>query len=147
MKLAWMVLSGRESQVREASARLELIADTYLSLNAPIQHAARELLDEREMVQRQIMARVRTNLAVLDSLLASSDCRRLDVEGGWYAVVRVPVTRSDEDLAVDLLERDGVIVHPGHFFDFHQDGYVVLSLITPEEDFAEGVRRLLKRVA
>jgi aspartate/methionine/tyrosine aminotransferase len=147
MKLAWMVLSGPEALLRMTSARLELIADTYLSVNAPIQHAAREFLDQRHDIQRQLMTRVRTNLAQLDVQLADSDCRRLSVEGGWYAVLRVPVTRSDEELAIELLEHDGVIVHPGHFFDFHQDGYVVVSLITPEEDFARGVQLLLKRVA
>ena len=146
MKLAWMVMSGPEQRVRAASARMELIADTYLSMNAPIQHAARELLDQRHTFQQQLMARVRKNLTVLDSQLASSDCRRVDVEGGWYAVVRVPVTRSDEELAVELLERDAVIVHPGHFFDFHQDGYIVVSLITPEAEFAEGLSRLLRRL-
>jgi alanine-synthesizing transaminase len=146
MKLAWMIISGPDVPMREASARLELIADTYLSMNAPIQHAARELLDQRHVFQRDLMTRVRHNLAALDAQLASSDCRRLDVEGGWYATVRVPVTRSDEDLAIELLERDSVIVHPGHFFDFHQDGYLVLSLITPASDFAEGVARLLERI-
>jgi alanine-synthesizing transaminase len=146
MKLAWMIISGPDVPMREASSRLELIADTYLSMNAPIQHAARELLDQRHTFQRELMTRVRHNLAALDAQLASSDCRRLDVEGGWYATVRVPVTRSDEDLAIELLQRDSVIVHPGHFFDFHHDGYLVLSLITPTNDFAEGVTRLLERI-
>jgi aspartate/methionine/tyrosine aminotransferase len=146
MKLAWMVISGPDDVVRDASARMELIADTYLSMNAPIQHAARELLDQRQAFQQELMSRVRRNLGALDAQLAGSDCRRLEVEGGWYAVIRAPVTRSDEELVVELLEREGVIVHPGHFFDFHQDGYVVVSLITPEPDFAEGIRRLLGRV-
>jgi aspartate/methionine/tyrosine aminotransferase len=146
MKLAWMALSGPETVLRDAAARLELIADTYLSMNAPIQHAAREFLEQRHDIQRQLIGRVRTNLAQLDGQLADSDCRRLTVEGGWYAVLRVPVTRSDEELAIELLEHDGVIVHPGHFFDFHQDGYVVVSLIPPEEDFTRGIQLLLKWV-
>jgi aspartate/methionine/tyrosine aminotransferase len=146
MKLAWMALSGPETVLRDAAARLDLIADTYLSMNAPIQHAAREFLEQRHDIQRQLIGRVRTNLAQLDAQLADSDCRRLTVEGGWYAVLRVPVTRSDEELAIELLEHDGVIVHPGHFFDFHQDGYVVVSLIPPEEDFTRGIQLLLKRV-
>jgi aspartate/methionine/tyrosine aminotransferase len=147
MKLAWMVLSGTEAKVRDASARMELIADTYLSMNAPIQHAARELLDQRKSFQPQLMSRVRVNFAELDRQLTTSDCRRLELEGGWYAVLRVPVTRSDEDLAVELLQHENVIVHPGHFFDFHQDGYIVLSLITPEEEFAEGLQRVLRHVS
>jgi aspartate/methionine/tyrosine aminotransferase len=146
MKLAWMVISGRDAQVREASARMEVIADTYLSMNAPIQHATRDFLAQRHTLQQQMIARTRKNLAELDSQLANSDCRRLEVDGGWYATLRVPVTRSDEDLAVELLEQHGVIVHPGHFFDFHQDGYVVVSLITPEDEFREGVQRLLAHV-
>jgi alanine-synthesizing transaminase len=146
MKLAWMAMSGPDTVLREASARIEMIADTYLSMNAPIQHAARELLDQRRAIQPQLRARVGKNLDELDAQLGASDCRRLEVEGGWYAVVRVPVTRSDEELAVELLEREGVIVHPGHFFDFHQDGYLVLSLITPEDEFGEGVRRVLRHV-
>ena len=90
------------------------------------------------------MARVRSNLAELDRQLAGQKlCQRLELEGGWYAVLRVPVIRSDEQLAVQLLERESVIVHPGLFFDFHSDGYLVLSLITPQTIFAEGVRRIL----
>jgi aspartate/methionine/tyrosine aminotransferase len=146
MKLAWMVIGGPERLAHDASSRMEVIADTYLSMNAPIQHATRELLAQREITQRQLMSRVRRNLAELDGQLAASDVRRLEIEGGWYAVLRVPVTRSDEEMAVEFLERDHVIVHPGHFFDFHQDGHMVLSLITPEDDFAEGVRRVLSRV-
>ena len=80
------------------------------------------------------------NLAELDrQLAAQKTCQRLIVEGGWYAVLRVPVTQTDEELAVDLLRRKSVLVHPGHFYDFPSDGYLVLSLITPEEEFAEGI--------
>jgi len=91
-----------------------------------------------------VMARVRANLAELDRQLAGQKhCSRLEVEGGWYAVLRVPATRPDEDLALELLEKKGVYVHPGHFYDFPQDGNLVVSLITPEKNFAEGVKRLL----
>jgi len=90
------------------------------------------------------MARVRRNLAELDRQLAGQKSRgRLEVEGGWYAVLRVPATRSDEDFAIELLTTQGVYVHPGHFYDFADDGYLVVSLITPEQEFAEGTRRLL----
>ena len=147
MKLAWLIASGPEELKREALARLELIADTYLSPSAPIQHAAADFLEIRNAVQDQLMARVKANLAELDLRLTGQQlCQRLDVEGGWYAVLRVPVTRTDEQLAVELLEQQSVIVHPGLFFDFHSDGYLVLSLITPEAIFAEGVRRVLESV-
>ena len=76
-------------------------------------------------------------------LSAQSSCARLDMEGGWYAVVRVPATRSDEDVAIELLNAQGVYVHPGHFYDFPADGYLIVSLITPERDFNEGIKRLL----
>ena len=144
MKLAWLIASGPKELKKEALARLELIADTYLSPSAPIQHAAADFLEMRNAVQDQLMTRVRANLAELDLRLTGQQlCQRLEVEGGWYAVLRMPVTRTDEQLAVDILEQQSVVVHPGLFFDFHSDGYLVLSLITPEAIFAEGVRRVL----
>jgi aspartate/methionine/tyrosine aminotransferase len=97
----------------------------------------------RRAFQRQWMARVRKNLAELDrQLAAQKSCSRLRLEGGWYAVLRVPATRPDEELAIDLLTAKGVYVHPGHFYDFPADGYLIVSLITPERDFAEGARLL-----
>ncbi len=85
------------------------------------------------------MARVRANLAVLDAQLAQNQhVSRLVVEGGWYAVLRVPATRPDEELALELLEKHDVYLHPGHYYDFPKDGYLVVSLITPEQDFNEG---------
>lgn len=144
MKLAWLVGSGPKELKRDALARLEVIADTYLSPSAPIQHAAASFLESRGAIQRELMARVQANLTELDGQLAGQQlCHRLAVQGGWYAILRVPVTRTDEELAVELLERESVVVHPGLFFDFHSDGYLVLSLITPETDFAEGLRRVL----
>jgi alanine-synthesizing transaminase len=112
-------------------------------MNAPIQLAAPVLLKQRHGFQQQIMARVRQNLAELDSQLAGQTCSRLQTEGGWYAVLHVPATRSDEDLAIELLEKYDVQVHPGHFYDFPGDGYLVVSLITPEQGFVEGIRRVL----
>jgi len=147
MKLAWLVASGPKPVKREALARLEMIADTYLSLNAPIQLAAPVLLQARAAFQRQLMARMRTNLAELDAQIAKEKrFDRLNVEGGWYAVLRVPATRPDEELAIELLEKHDVYVHPGHFYDFPGDGYLVVSLITPEQDFHEGVARMLSAV-
>jgi alanine-synthesizing transaminase len=147
MKFAWLAVSGPEETKREALARLEMIADTYLSLNAPIQLAAPVLLQQRKQFQQQLMARVRTNLAELDSQLAEKQhVGRLAVEGGWYAVLHIPATRSDEELAIDLLEKHDVYLHPGHYYDFPGDGYLVVSVITPEQDFCEGMKRLLSAV-
>jgi alanine-synthesizing transaminase len=147
MKVAWIATTGPTAEVEAADARLEVVADTYLSMNAPIQWALPVLLEQRKSIQQQLLARVLGNLAELDRHLAAQKaCQRLNVEGGWYAVLRVPVTQTDEELAVDLLRRTSVLVHPGHFFDFPSDGYLVLSLITPEAQFAEGIGRLLEVV-
>jgi len=144
MKLAWIALSGPQDDVCEALPRLEVISDTYLSLNAPVQLAAAVLLEQRKKIQPQLMQRVRANLAELDQqLLRQKSCARLAIEGGWYSVLRVPVTRTDEDLAIELLDQCSVLVHPGHFYDFPSEGYLVLSLITPEQEFGEGISRLL----
>jgi alanine-synthesizing transaminase len=148
MKVAWIAVGGEEALKKEAMQRLEVIADTYLSMNAPIQGAIPAMLEERHGVQQQLMERVRGNLAELDSQLQRQKlCQRLQVEGGWYAVLRVPATRSDEEIAILLLQQTGVLVQPGHFYDFAADGYLVLSLITPSEQFAEGIKRLLTFVA
>jgi alanine-synthesizing transaminase len=147
MKVAWVVTSGPAAEVEPAQARLEVIADTYLSMNAPIQWAVPALLHQRKNIQQQLLDRVLGNLAELDRQLATQKtCQRLTVEGGWYAVLRVPVTQTDEELAVDLLRQKSVLVHPGHFYDFPSDGYLVLSLITLGAEFAEGVHRILEMV-
>ena len=147
MKLAWMVVNGPEHLRKEAHARLEIIADTYLSVNAPIQYALPELLKQKQRVQSQLFERIRANLGFLDAQLEPCrTVRRLKVEGGWYATLRVPAKNSDEELAIDLIEQAGVIVHPGHFYDFPQDGYLVVSLITPDCEFQTGILALLQMV-
>lgn len=143
MKLAWTVVSGPESPVQTAVERLEIIADTYLSPSTPVQLAFPKLLAHGSGLRTQLEKRIFANLGVLEHQLRESELLTvLDREGGWYAVLRVPVTRTDEDLAVALLERCGVLVHPGHFFNFPRDGFLVLSLIASEAQFQEGVRRL-----
>ena len=150
MKLAWIAVSGPVEQKSEALARLEIIADTYLSVGTPVQLAASALLGMRATFQRQVIHRVRSNLCQLDTQLENqsasnrqSTCNRLTYQGGWSAVLRVPALQSDEDVAISLLTKAGVCVHPGHFYDFPQPGYAVISLIVPEKEFAEGVRRVL----
>jgi alanine-synthesizing transaminase len=145
MKLGWIAVSGPASKASAAVERLEIIADTYLSVGTPVQLAAGTLLEQRNEVQPQLMQRVRVNLAELDKQLAGQQgCTRLEVEGGWYAVMRVPETRSDEDLAIELLQQCSVLVHPGHFYDFARDGHLVLSLIAREEEFREGIMRVMR---
>jgi len=137
-KLAWIRVSGPGR--REALEALELIADNFLSVATPVQVALPELLRLGTGICASISARTRTNLATLRAL-ASPAMQVLPVEGGWSAVVRVPRVMTDDELALALLDR-GVVVQPGYFFDFASDGYVVLSLLTREDVFAEGVRRL-----
>ena len=144
MKLAWVATSGPQEQASEAVARLEVIADTYLSMNAPIQLAAPALLGQRKTIQPLLLDRLRANLEEMDrQLLKQKACQRLSVEGGWNAVLRVPATQPDEDLAIDLLRKAGVLVHPGHFYDFAGEGYLVVSLITPPKEFREGMGRVM----
>lgn len=144
MKMSWIVTSG--PSVEEAMGRLEVIADTYLSVNAPVQFATPTLLTYRKQVQPLVLDRLRVNLEELDRQLSKQkSCARLHVEGGWYAVLRVPVTQSDEDLSIEILKKQSVLVHPGHFYDFTSDGYLVVSLITPAGKFREGISRVLDR--
>jgi len=143
MKLAWSIVSGPEALARAAVDRLEIIADTYLSPSTPVQLALPKFLALRHGLQAQLRQRIAANLSVLDEMLRESKClSRLDHEGGWYAILRAPATGTDEDLAVALVERAGVFVHPGHFFNFPKGGFLVLSLITAVEMFREGARRL-----
>jgi aspartate/methionine/tyrosine aminotransferase len=144
MKAAWLIAGGPERWKSEALARLEVIADTYLSVNAPVQLAMPGFLEQRHAFQKQVLERVRRNLAELDRQLgAQKACSRLKVEGGWCVAVRVPATRSDEEFAIELLNAHGVCVHPGHFYDFLSDGTLIVSLLAPEQVFAGGAKLLL----
>jgi alanine-synthesizing transaminase len=144
MKVAWLIATGPETLKQKAVARLEMIADTYLSMNTPMQLALSALLELRHDFQQQCIERTRNNLAQLDELLSTQKlCTRLDLEGGWYVVIKLPVTGGDNDFALELLSTHGVYVHPGHFYDFAADGYLVVSLITPEPAFATGTQALV----
>jgi alanine-synthesizing transaminase len=144
MKAAWLVVSGPQELKDKAKDRLEVIADTFLSMNAPVQLALPAFLSQGRAFQKQLMERVPRNLAGLDrELTLHKVCSRLEVEGGWYAILRVPATRSDEDLALALLAEKGVYVHPGHFYDFPSGGYLVVSLICEEREFKIGLQSLL----
>ena len=142
MKLGWVVVSGPDELVEAAMQRLEVIGDTYLSPSTPVQLALSEMLAIRGDLQMQMRQRICSNLNFLDLLLQQSSVDRLKREGGWYAVLRIPARGTDEDLAIELLRKCDVLVHPGNFFDFPRDGFIVVSLITREAEFQEGARRL-----
>jgi len=146
VKLGWIAVAGPERIVSEALERLELVCDTYLSVSTPVQLAAAELLDRGGAIRRQIAARIAVNHGGLQALSAAApSCHVLRASGGWYAVVQVPTLRSEEELVLDLLTRDGVLVHPGYFYDFPRESYLIVSLLTPEGPFATGVGRMLER--
>jgi aspartate/methionine/tyrosine aminotransferase len=141
MKAAWIVATG--SETTSALDRLEVIADTFLSMNAPVQCALPMWIAGREAIQRQILERVSANLAELDRhLVRLPAVSRLEVEGGWYAVLRIPALEPDEQTVLALLER-GVWVHPGYFFGMPESGWLVVSLLAPVAEFSMGVTRMI----
>jgi aspartate/methionine/tyrosine aminotransferase len=147
LKLGWVRVAGPERLRHEALRGLEAIADDFLSVATPVQVALPRLLEIGASIRRQIVARTRMNLELLrESLSAERSIEVLPVEGGWSAVVRVPRIVSDEELAVALVEYFGVIVHPGYFFDFDRDGYLVVSLLSRPEDLEEGTRPIVELV-
>lgn len=147
VKLGWMALDGPDDLVAEAIDRLELICDTYLSVSTPVQVAAASLLDKGAAVRRQILDRVRENDAILRGTIdGSTGAEVLPVQGGWSAVIRVPATRSEESLVLDLLERDALVVHPGYFFDFPHEAFLVVSLLPEPGVFSRGLRLIQDRL-
>jgi len=130
MKVAWVVTTGPDSLVHSALERLEVIADTYLSLNAPTQWAFPALFEQRHSLRPQILERLRENRTYLQAIVAQhASCGLLDADGGWYAVLRLPAGFSDEDFAITLLQTHHVLVHPGHFYDFSTEDCLVISLL------------------
>jgi alanine-synthesizing transaminase len=146
MKLAWITASGPDAEVDKALEGLELILDTFLSPGAPVQHALPSLLRSGSASRKAIRARARENKSTLSYLATGSAVTPLTVEGGWCATLRLPATLAEEDWALGLLEACDVLVQPGFFYDFLDEPYAVLSLLTPERLFAEGVRRLVEYV-
>jgi alanine-synthesizing transaminase len=146
LKLGWIVTGGPPGDRETAFGRLELIADTYLSVGAPVQWAAPALLGLRGELQRQILGRVRANRAFLASQIGpTSPWNLLSTEGGWYAVLEAPRIHSEEGWVLNLLTEDGVLVQPGFFFDFEREAFLVISLLTPEDVFRAGIRLIVAR--
>ncbi|MEO7109148.1 MAG: pyridoxal phosphate-dependent aminotransferase [Polyangiaceae bacterium] len=147
MKLGWIATSGPKAQVDDALSKLELIADTFLSVGTPVQHGASHLLTAGKKTAAAISARTKKNLATLDRVVGKhSPATRLKVDGGWYATLRLPQTKTEEEWVLGFLEDDGVLVHPGAFFDFESEAFVILSLLTPEKDFEAGAAKIAQRV-
>ena len=147
LKLGWIAVDGPDALVREALERLELVCDTYLSVSTPVQAGAPSLITSGEGVRVQILQRVRSNYALLRRAAASyPSVDVLHAEAGWSAVLRIPSRGTEEDLVLELLERDGIIVHPGFFFDFPHEAFLIVSLLPPPDLFASGIRTLLERV-
>ncbi len=142
MKLGWILVGGAAAVCQRAVERLELIADTYLSVGTPVQYALPALLNAKAGVQNQILDRLRRNLEFLRTAVEGSAIRLLDVEAGWYATLRVPRVRTEEEWVLQLLETSDVLVQPGYFYDFDSEAFLVLSLLTPPGIFDEGVTRI-----
>ena len=144
VKLGWMRVDGPFALVRDALARLEVIADTYLSVSTPVQVAAPQLIETGRVTGASIAHRIRDNMVELRRQLAGHPAiTLLEPEGGWSAVLHVPATRSEEDLVLDLAETAHVVVHPGYFFDFDREAFLVVSLLPEPAVFAEAVGRVL----
>jgi aspartate/methionine/tyrosine aminotransferase len=144
-KLGWIRVGGPAALRRRAVAALELVADSYLSVASPVQRALSGVLELAPRIRSAILDRLLGNLSELRHAVAGAPgVELLEPQGGWSAVLRVCDPRTDEELALELLERAGVLVHPGYFFDFATDDFLVLSLLPAPERFMEGVRRLLE---
>ena len=147
MKLGWILISGPDDLVKEARARLEIITDTYLSVATPAQNALTAWLSHQGRIQTEIRDRLTQNLRYLKKSTAPiSTVKLLEIEGGWYAILKIPTTLSEERWAIKFLEEDHVFVHPGYFFDFEKEGYIVVSLLPEKKIFQDGIDRILKRI-
>jgi aspartate/methionine/tyrosine aminotransferase len=147
MKLGWIGVSGPAMLVTEAMERLETISDTYLSVSTPVQAAAYDLLTEGATVRSQIQARISSNVGRLKKAAAANPaCSVLPPEAGWHAVVQVPNVKSEEALVLDLLNGSGVLVHPGYFFDFAREAFLVVSLLPEPQTFARAVETLFGQI-
>jgi len=147
VKLGWVAVAGSGALAGAALERLEHICDSYLAVSTPVQLAAAELLERGTAIRLQIAARVKTNYRWLKAAVAGvPSCQVLDSDAGWYAVLHVPSFESEDELVVGLLTTDGVLAHPGYFFDFPRESFLVVSLLAPEAPFADGIGRVLRRL-
>lgn len=147
MKISWIIVSGPDDLVQETISRLEIIADTYLSVNTPAQNALEEWFLLHSQIHQFIMNRINHNRQHLVKAFAScSGSEYLQAEGGWYAILKLPDRLKEEDFILSLLGEKHVLVHPGYFYDFLEEPYVVVSLLIPEDVFGEGIKRILEQI-
>ncbi len=146
MKLGWIYANGPDELLKTAVSKLEIIADTYLSVNTPVQNALPEILQIHKKISKQILSRIIENRSYLLNKLCNTACNCLDSEGGWYAIVRIPKTKTDEKWAIEILENENVFLHPGYFFNFDSDDNLVISLISQKEIFKEGIDKALEYI-
>jgi alanine-synthesizing transaminase len=147
VKLGWIGVGGPADLVADAMERLETICDAYLSVSTPVQVAVPDLLEAGAIIRTQIQDRVRKNFAQLRALASANPaCAVMPVEAGWYAVVQIPAIASEETIVLDLLEQTGVLVHPGYFFDFDREAFIVISLLPDPQSFASAAQALFGRI-
>lgn len=149
MKLSWMILNGPEKMVSKATERLEVISDTYLSVNTPSQEALSYWFSYKDQIQNEIKERTGANRTWLSKKLLhdKTGISCLEPEGGWYAILKLPNFKNEEEWAFEFLEQEHVFVHPGYFFDFNEEPYVVVSLLSECPRFQEGCERIVNHIS
>ena len=147
MKLAWIAISGPAPARQDALGRLEVIADTYLSVATPVQQALPDLLQIGGNIQQQLLERIKQNLAIIDDLSKGTAVQRLQLDGGWSTILQLPRVMTEEEWVRALLQEQNVLVQPGFFFDMESEAYIVLSLITPADRFKAGVEKICRFVS
>jgi len=147
MKLSWIIINGPEKLVHDSIKRLEIISDTYLSVNTPTQNALARWISKKDEIQKEILTRIKQNLTFLHSQVhASSHCQFYNVEGGWYVVIKIPSMLSEEEWVLKFLEDDHVYVHPGYYFDFEQEAFIIICLLPPPQMLQQGIERIINRI-
>lgn len=147
MKLSWIVINGPQNLVHASTERLEVIADTYLSVNTPTQNALPRWLCQRKTIQAEINSRIKNNLSFLkEHITGTNGCEVLAADGGWYSIVKIPDTFNEEQWVLTFLNKDHVAVHPGYFFDFSAGTFIIVSLLPLTDAFENGIKRIIKRI-
>ncbi len=142
LKLSWIVVRGNSQQTDEALSRLDIIADTFLSVNTPVQVALPKLFEHSQFIREQIRTRVHSNYHLLQKNLKDSEVSVFHSEGGWYAILQLPQFQTDEEWAVELLRQQNILVYPGHFFDIKQKSCIVISLLPTSELFTNALLQI-----
>ncbi len=142
LKLAWVVINGSPEERRLARERLEILSDTYLSVSTPVQKALGSLLTAGENFRKEIAKRISVNLEMMDTSFAGTAAHRLNLDGGWSAILQVPRTKTEDQWITGLLQDQHLLVQPGYYFDMPSEAYLVLSLLTEQSQFRDGLNRI-----